>query len=175
MSKDPFEGKLPNVLFLDMDGVLCTPRACLATGNTGGGYSYLDPIACLLVRKLCDECNAKLVISSAWRHAYNREAMEAILNANCPNLGNHIWRDSVWWKTSDWAYEEGITDTSDRGREIRQWIDHHETDFNNFCILDDMGDMRPLQESLVKCDVYEGMGWKQYHEAEKMLMAGFSI
>lgn len=162
---------LPNIIFLDMDSVLVTPRACLATGNTGGGYSYLDPIACLLVKKLCEECNAKFVISSAWRILHDLSAMAAILSANCPNLGNYIWCDQVWWKTSHHIHAEPFDNTSDRGREVKHWIDNHETEFNNFCILDDMNDMRPLQDSLVKCDCYDGMSWQNYFDAEKMLMA----
>ena len=161
--------KLPNIIFLDMDGVLCTVRACLATGNTGAGYSYLDPIACALVKRLCDECNAKLVISSAWRILYDRLAMEAILSAACPNLGRYIWQDSSHWRTGDWAYEEGITETSDRGREIKLWIDEHETEFNNFVVLDDMADMRPVQDSLVRCDFYDGFGYHQYNAAARLL------
>lgn len=167
--------RLPNVLFLDIDGVLCNPRACLAVGNVGHGYSYLDPVACMLVKRLCDECNARIVISSAWRQMFDKCAMEAILNASCPNLGNCIWPSSTHWRTCDWSYEEGVTNTSDRGREIKKWIDEHETKFNNFCILDDMADMRPLQDSLVKCDCYDGIGFNQYYQAEKLLMAGYSV
>lgn len=167
--------KLPNIVFLDMDGVLCNPRACLAMGNVGGGYSYLDPIACMLVRKLCDECNARIVISSAWRQEFSKEAMQAILSANCPNLGNYIWPSIHWWRTTVCAYEIGVSDTSDRGREIKDWIDNNETKFNNFVILDDMADMRPLQDGLVRCDPYDGMSWHNYYAAERMLMAGYSL
>lgn len=162
---------LPNVIFLDMDGVVCTPRACLAVGNTGGGYSYLDPIACMLVKRLCELHNAKIVISSAWRQMFDKEAMEAILSANCPNLGRYIWRSHEHWRTSDFDFETGVSDTSDRGREIKRWIDLHETEFNSFVVLDDMADMRPVQSSLVRCDPYDGMSWQNYKDAEKLLTA----
>lgn len=163
---------LPNVIFLDMDGVLCTPRACLATGNTGGGYSYLDPIACALVALLCKNHHARLVISSAWRQSYNeRELMEAILNAAYPNLGSLIWPSHQWWRTPSAAVGEDWRETSDRGREIRSWIAQHETEFNNFCILDDMDDMRPYQDSLVKCHPYDGIGFFQYELASQLLAA----
>jgi hypothetical protein len=73
------------------------------------------------------------------------------------------------WKTSDFDFETGWSDTSDRGREIKRWIDAHETVFNNFCILDDMADMRPLQDSLVRCDLMDGIGFNQFKAAEAML------
>lgn len=153
-----------------MDGVLCTPRACIAMGNTGAGYSFLDPIACMLVRKLCEECNARLVISSAWRQMYDRYAMEAILGASCPNLDRHMFRSNEWWRTTNCAWEEGFDDqTSDRGREIKHWIDNNDTYFNNFVVLDDMADMRPVQDSLVRCDPYDGMSLANFLAAKKIL------
>lgn len=97
--------------------------------------------------------------------------MEAILNANCPRLGEYIWNDSLYWRTCDFIIPNEHDSTSDRGREIKHWIQNHETDFANFCVIDDMADMRPVQSSLVKCDAYDGMGWHQYRIAEKMLMA----
>lgn len=162
---------LPNVIFLDMDGVLCTERACVATGNVGGN-SYLDPIGCALVARLCREHNARLVVSSSWRHSYTeRELMEALLNAAYPNLGSFIWPSHQWWRTINAVGGDDWRDTAPRGREIRNWIERHETKFNNFCILDDMDDMRPYQDSLVKCHIDDGIGLGQYRQAAALLSA----
>lgn len=161
--------KLPNIVFLDMDGVICNPRACLAMGNTGIS-SYLDPVACMLVKRLCTENNARIVMSSAWRGMYDKQSLEAILNAACPSLGDLILEDAVWWKTRSWVHSDDVN-TSDRGREIQHWIFNNMTRFNNYVILDDMADMRPLQDNLVRCDVYDGIGYHQYMSAEKILKA----
>lgn len=160
----------PNVIFLDMDGVLCNERACLAVGNLPP-YSYLDPIACLLVARLCKVHNARLVVSSSWRQEYSeRVLMEAILNAACPNLGSYLWVSHQWWRTTAAApMDEDWQTTSSRGREIRNWIERHPDKFTNFCILDDMADMRPYQDSLVQCHPYDGIGWHQYHAAAALL------
>lgn len=159
---------LINIVFLDMDGVLCNPRACVAVGDTGIS-SYLDPIACMLVKRLCEKNNAKLVISSAWREMYNKRSFEALLGAACPGLGDLIIQDEVWWKTRSWVYSDDNGNTSDRGREIEHWIFNNMSRFNNYVILDDMADMRPLQDNLVKCCTYDGMGFFQYKSAEKLL------
>ena len=159
---------LPNILFLDIDGVLCTHRACVATSNTGLS-SYLDPIACLLVKNLCLDNNARIVISSSWRSTYDQLAMRAILNSACPALGDFTLDDIVWWCTRSWVYSDDNDNTSDRGREISHWIYNNYYKFNNLVIIDDMADMRPLQESLVRCDVYDGLGYRQYQDAYRML------
>lgn len=177
MKNNPaFEGKLPNIIFLDFDGCLVTNRACLAMGNTGGCFSYFDPIACHLVKRLCEQCDAKIVISSAWRIIHDRTSIAAILGAVCPNLDRYIWNKDEMWCTPRYIPPANEFDkTSDRGREIKHWIDCHPEDFNNFVIIDDMANMRPLQDNLVKCELYDGLGWHQYYAAEKILMAGYSI
>jgi hypothetical protein len=164
------------IIFLDMDGVLCNPRACLAYSNTGGGYSYLDPVACMLVRRLCESTGAKLVISSAWRILHDRLSMEAILDAACPNLGRHMVQDSVYWCTSRFVPDTALYCTStDRGREVMDWVTTAPYSVSNFVVLDDMADVSPVMDNLVRCDLYDGMGWQQYHDAEKLLMACFCL
>lgn len=161
--------KLPNIIFLDMDGVLCNHRSSAAAGNKGI-TSYLDPIACLLVKRLCIEHNAQIVMSSAWRGMHVKHSMEAILNAACAGLGDLVLQDDKWWRTREWVFSEDREDTSDRGREIQHWI-NNALPFNNFVILDDMADMRPLQDSLVRCDVYDGIGFREYNKAKEILSA----
>jgi hypothetical protein len=157
---------LPNIIFLDMDGVLCNPRACLAVGNTGGVFSYLDPIACLLIKRLCDEHNAKLVISSSWRIMHDRYSIQAILNASCPNLGNKMYLDDRWCTSS---FNGCTADKFGRGREIEAWIKANSTAFNRFAIVDDDSDMEPYMDSLVKTDTYNGIGFQDYLKISTLL------
>jgi hypothetical protein len=158
--------ELPNIIFLDFDGVICNPRACIATRDTGGVFSYLDPIACLLVKRLCEDNNAKLVISSSWRILYDRFSIRGILDAACPKLGSFMYSDDKWCTPSHNGgngYEFG------RGREIHSWIRNYSTEFNRFVILDDDSDMEPYMDSLVKCETYDGIGYHQWHKAEQIL------
>ena len=162
---------LPNIIFLDIDGVLCNPRSSLAVRNNGM-YSYLDPIACLLVKRLCEDCNAKIVISSSWRIGHDLDYMQSVLNAACPSLGSYIWNSQTNWRTPTHVFVDDRR--SCRGDEIADWIARHSSEFNNFCILDDDADMGHLMESLVLCNPYDGIGFMEYHKAEKMLMKNFS-
>lgn len=166
---EPLEGKLeplPNIIFLDFDGVLCNPRACIAVGNTGGVFSYLDPIACLLIKRLCIENNAKLVISSSWRILHDRYSIQAILNANCPGLGNFMFLDDRW-RTVSHNGCDGLT--FGRGREIERWVKTYSNQFNRFVIIDDDSDMEPYMDSLVQTDTYDGIGYNDYRKVEALL------
>ena len=160
--------KLNNIIFLDIDGVLCTPRACAATDNTGMS-SYLDPIGCQLVKRLCEDNNAKIVISSAWRLTYDNIAMRAILNAACPSLGDFILTDEKLWKTQNFVISYDNEGSSERGLEISGWIYNNAATFNNFVILDYLPDMMPLQDSLVQCNYNDGISYMNYIDADKIL------
>lgn len=54
------------VIFLDMDGVLQSPRYCVAIDETGL-LSALEPAAMHMLRNLVVESDAKIVLSSSWR------------------------------------------------------------------------------------------------------------
>ena len=153
--------KLINIIFLDIDGVLCNPRSCLAVGNSDRGYTYLDPIACLLIKKLCDECNARLVISSSWRMWFDKSAMAAILNANCLNLGDMILDDHKFWRTKNL--------NAFKGKEIEDWIKNSALNYINFVIIDNNNDIGNLSWAHVKTNAYDGIGYMNYLNAKKIL------
>lgn len=157
-----------NIIFLDFDGVLCNARSSLAVGESGV-YSYLDPIACQLVKRLCDKCNAKIVISSTWRLLYDYYALQGILNASCSSLGNYIASpaDKMQWRTEHLSGKP-------RGAEIKEWLETHAGLFSGFVIIDDDNDMEPFMERLVQTDTYNGIGFTDYIKAEEILCSSLS-
>jgi hypothetical protein len=159
--------KLPNIIFLDFDGVICNPRACLAT-RQDGMYSYLDPIACLLVKRLCEDNNAKLVISSSWRIGHDLDYIQSVLNAACPSLGNFVWNSQTWWRTTSNVFSND-SGNCNRGLEINHWMNNHEDEFEHFVILDDNSDMEPHMNKLVQTCAYDGFGYMDYMRAECLL------
>jgi hypothetical protein len=155
------------LIFLDIDGPLVNFRSCIAEGNVGGKLSYFDPIACKLLRQICFETNSRLVISSSWRKDHERSGMVAILNAACANLGNYILADSEFgerWRTPTYCREHTC-----RGDEINSWMDSFCHEQCQFVILDDDSDMGTLQNHLVKCDTYDGIGFHQYKKCLELL------
>ena len=149
----------PNIIFLDFDGVICNPETCIAVGDVGGCFSYLDTNSCGLVKRLCVELNCKIVISSSWRILYDKYAIQGILNAACPKLGSFMYMDDRWKTLSAHC----------RGAEVKMWVDKYSTEFNNFVIIDDDSDMEPLMDSFVKTDCYSGFRMSHFIAARKIL------
>lgn len=152
--------KLPNIIFLDVDGVLVNPETCIAEDDKCG-YSYFDPISARLVRRLCEEHNCRIVISSSWRKLLNAESMKAILGAVCPRLGHYMYTDDRWCTISP---TNGY-----RGEEIKAWIDKYSSQFNSFVILDDDSDMEPFMDNFVHTDAYRGFRLEDFIKADKIL------
>lgn len=162
-----------NIIFLDFDGPICNHRASLSVGEDkhGSGMSYLDPIACGLIKRLCEEHNARIVVSSSWRVDFDLVTMTAVLGAACAGLDRYVYQDQQYWRTVPYTYfsPEELELSSDRGLEIKLWLKSNKFKYKGFVVIDDMSDMRPVQAQLVRVDPYEGFGFLNYMQAKKIL------
>ena len=105
------------ILYLDIDGVLARRQplppfeldkalpARLAEDLNCGAIRRLDPVlvnevvhgfdarACQLIRQICEECSAGIIITSSWRHVFSPQELKAILSI--VGLGDYVDRKSV--------------------------------------------------------------------------------
>lgn len=149
------------IIFLDFDGVICSPRAFTAQEGRWCGTEYralrwADPIACDLVQRLASKHHAKVVVSSTWRSS--RDQCDQILGRY--RISKFLHRD---WRT-------GEDKDRFRGREIDAWLETHGRP--PFIILDDDSDMLPEQMPfLVNTCSMNGMMLSDFDKADKMLAA----
>jgi hypothetical protein len=61
------------IIFLDIDGVLNSIDSMLANNNRNKNMDALDYVSIGLLRKLCIETDARIVISSTWRYGRTEE------------------------------------------------------------------------------------------------------
>ena len=142
------------VLFLDIDGVLNSIRTCTATGAyphdfDEKGKRRFDWIAVSLIRKLCVDHDAKIVISSTWRTTYSPTEIGLGLTLPCidrtPVLNTH------------------------RGVEIDTWLNSH-PEVTHYAIVDDDSDMLFHQrEYFVQTDAQEGLLYRDYKLLDSIL------
>ena len=100
------------ILYLDIDGVLARRQplppfeldkalpARLAEDLNCGAIRRLDPVlvnevvhgfdarACQLIRQICEECSAGIIITSSWRHVFSPQELKAILSI--VGLGDYV-------------------------------------------------------------------------------------
>jgi hypothetical protein len=148
-----------NVIFLDIDGVLCTTRQAVAI-NDRGVMSCLDPVALQFLDRIARDFDVKYVISSTWRmgesYSYFRSLFMA---AQARDLAMALYYD-------DWATP--VIHEKDRGHEIQNWIDRNKPE--NYIILDDDSDMLDHQkEFFVQTSCYDGMLFEHYKKVEELL------
>lgn len=132
------------IIFLDIDGVVSTFE-----------YKWrLDINKLLLLNNIIYETNAKIVISSSWRHGCKtiEELKNHFRTFRLPSiLKNKI--DDMFLQ-----YIVGMTPIGEnRGEEIKQYLETH-NDIESYVILDDDSDM--LKEQLfnfVQTDGFEGL------------------
>jgi hypothetical protein len=145
------------VLFLDIDGVLNSMRSCEAYKGFPHGFdaknmAMFDHTAIALIRRLCNETDASIVLSSSWRilHSVHECAngLDLPIFDRTPSLGTK------------------------RGQEIKAWLDAH-PGVATYAIVDDDSDMLTEQRRyFVKTDIYEGLTFRNYRELVGILKGG---
>lgn len=146
---------MKRVIFLDIDGVLCTMRSHWVYSNASF-MRHLDPVAVRMVARLCHQTDSQLVLSSTWRGQFSEAAMSMFLMQTG-------FQDFPPWH-SDWKTPSL---NRPRGYEIAEWLKINPVD--NYVILDDDSDMLDHQLShFVKTDTYNGFLWEHYQRALKI-------
>ena len=125
------------VIFLDMDGVLCTPRACLAHGQKGLNR-YLDPIGIDFLNRFTKASNSMIVVSSTWRTLFDDFAFKTLMAT-----AGYTGRYKKDWKTPDFFKQtnSGLWMAPGDGKatrpiEIQEWLNNH-LEVGEYLIFDD--------------------------------------
>jgi hypothetical protein len=148
------------IIFLDMDGVLCTQRAHIAQGlqhmpNHHPFMDALDREAVGMLNAFTAQFYTKYVLSSTWRKQHTQTEMEQ-------HLRKYGWKGEFH---DDWKTDE---DGPVRGWEIERWLGNHR-DVTNYIILDDNSDMLDSQKfHFVQTDEWNGLTAQNYWQMEKI-------
>jgi len=113
------------IIFLDVDGVLNTPKLLKRFG-----FDFIDPILVALVARIVKETEAKIVLSSTWRiEEKNKEMVRVALAEHgleifdCTPVITKSFSEGGWTR---------------RHEEIQSWIDQNTV--TKFAIIDDFDD-----------------------------------
>lgn len=158
------------VIFLDIDGVLCTHRAHYARGRQApnGLMHVLDREAVGLLNILCcaglPHTEVRVVLISTWRlpqHPLSRGELKPIED----HLRSHGF---VGKFHSDWkAPHLGGEDL--RGHEVAAWLAEH-AGVDDFLIIDDRATFLSEQSSRhVRPNYFEGLSWLNFVHAADIL------
>lgn len=126
-----------NVLFLDFDGVLNTPKSWIARGPDA-----LDDDKLSRLHQVVQATKCKVVVSSSWRILHSLAELQAFLM-----LDSSVVIDVTPRKLDLWRRDE----------EIKAWLaDHPEVD--KFAVVDDeSSDLTGVEGRLVKTDTNTGL------------------
>lgn len=134
------------VRFLDFDGVLNTKYWDRNATIDRYGYAF-DPNAVANLKRILDETDADIVISSSWKSMgltnlrkmwYDRKLPGQIIDITPDYLSEELLLNSDL-NNDDILYN--------RGCEIKAWLSKHGDEVSNYVIIDDMDDILPEQQS----------------------------
>lgn len=152
------------ILFLDIDGVLLSGRACLMAENIAlrartasmvprdafseiGRAALFDPCAIALVIEICEATDARLVVSSGWRYTIGVAETRA-------KLLEHGIEDRLFHE--DWACSLQRHGPPHKYVDIQNWIEGHGArEPGSWLVIDDEPHATPQPTLLV--DGIEGL------------------
>src|SRR6056297_3273627 len=121
------------------------------------------PIACRHIALLCEQFNARIVISSTWRYNHSGEELRGLL------AENDIDSKYMVGITPSLIYEEELSSVS-RGDEIAKWMDEYNESLDSYVIIDDLPEDRFLEEQRPKLvRVHQDRG---FADKEAAILAG---
>lgn len=162
------------IIFLDLDG-------CIVTQKTKWKDFHPDCVAAL--KKILDNTNAKIVLSSCWRHGFvdrtnpafpmiHRTKVIPVLKERFKKWG--LPPESLIDVTPDFRVKNSLDNefpSDHRGSEITMWLNKNSKHFEveSFVILDDDLDMEPHNNRLVQTVEPEGLTMENADQAIKLL------
>jgi len=142
------------VIFLDVDGVLCTSD-CLRMRLAPTGHHVFNPACVGALNDIIAATGAKLVLSSSWRHFMSIRKF----NTHSKAFGVPPCIDETPTLSQTFS-ADGLYIAQQRGTEIKAWLDAH-PEVDKFVILDDNSDMASLMDFLIQTDMDRGL--TEYH------------
>lgn len=141
------------IIFLDFDGVIINRECFRAAWGGSGSHSRAHPDCIAALNRITDATDARIVISSTWRHCKNPNAELRGFLSEWGATGTVIGCTPILD-----TRERGIFLGHTRGEEIQRWLDSYSREpIEAFVILDDDHDMNGLSPKLVRTQFETGL------------------
>lgn len=153
------------VIFLDVDGVLCTPLSVALSNllRLPMDRQLFDPIALFWLRRLVKTTGAAVVLSSSWREELYLD--EPFCRAVIDNLYRTLARNHTPITDATPLLEQG-----GKGAEIAAWLEHHPCE--SYAVLDDrdcFAAAPAVAGHWVRVPAERGLRYKEYLAARQLL------
>ena len=154
------------IIFLDIDGVLNYNNF---KSETKTGSMFVSDKKMEILKKIIEETNAKIVLSSTWRKGWKD------LDLGLPSC---LASDFIELRDKFKEYELEFYDKTPilsyymtrRGEEINLWLDKHK-EVEGFVIIDDMSGrwLRPHSKHHLQTSVWKGLEEKHIKKIRELL------
>ena len=153
------------VIFLDVDGVLCTPLSVALSNllRLPMDRQLFDPAALFWLRRLVKTTGAAVVLSSSWREELYRD--EPVCRAVIDNLYRALARNHTPITDVTPLLEQG-----GKGAEIAAWLECHPC--RGYAVLDDrdcFGSAPAVGEHWIQVPPERGLRYREYVAARRLL------
>ena len=149
---------MKKIIFLDIDGVVCTARSHFASGKKGIMLDW-DATGCDLISQICEKTGAKIVISSTWRHEAHQQDLFSRL------IKHGLWGHMFCDVNASGAWATPWKPSASRGNEIDMWIEQNGP-IDEYVIIDDNHQFHGQQiERFIQTEPTNGISAEDFQKA----------
>ena len=120
-------------------------------------WDRFNPISVELLKKLIDETDAKIVITSSWRFGAKQLLFKELSKTGLKKYLHKHWETPQLYRNK-------------RGNEIKLWLNHH-IEVNKYVIIDDADEILDEQvEYFIMTKIETGFEEEHYQKARNILL-----
>ena len=120
-------------------------------------WDRFNPISVELLKKLIDETDAKIVITSSWRFVAKQLLFKELSKTGLKKYLHKHWETPQLYRNK-------------RGNEIKLWLNHH-IEVNKYVIIDDADEILDEQvEYFIRTKIETGFEEEHYQKARNILL-----
>ena len=120
-------------------------------------WDRFNPISVELLKKLIDETDAKIVITSSWRFGAKQLLFKELSKTGLKKYLHKHWETPQLYRNK-------------RGNEIKLWLNHH-IEVNKYVIIDDADEILDEQvEYFIRTKIETGFEEEHYQKARNILL-----
>lgn len=153
------------IIFLDIDGVL-NFKDCDAIFD---GYYFASDNKLKLLKEIIDQTGANIVLSSDWKIGWIHKNG----GKNSPQYKRFVALEEKMREFGISLFSKTPTcDSGYRGDEIKLWLQNWNEEVTDFFILDDMDDVKPFVNKLVRTSFLKGGLQREHVEKAVKILNG---
>lgn len=163
-----------NIIFLDIDGVLCSARCHVGSTHDKKGtiWDDWDSVVVGLIKQLCNHHNAQIVFISTWVKLKPNRIHEKVIQHSLEYYCHKNYLCPIRVDDNNMMDKYAMVEYWLKHNDHNKFVIFEDDDICNHIVVDELKHFDPIKPNLVLTDPLNGMLIEHYTKAKNILTEG---